>query len=63
VPGGLGVIEAATLYLVPSRQNLIGPLLAFRVIYYIGPLMIGLVTLAITELIFRGRKRRAAKAL
>jgi glycosyltransferase 2 family protein len=59
VPGGLGVIEAATLYLVPSRQNLIGPLLVFRLVYYIGPLMIGLVTLAVTELIFRDRKRRA----
>src|ERR1700761_3071786 len=61
VPGGLGVIEAATLYLVPSRQNLIGPLLVFRLVYYIGPLAIGLVTLAVTELIFRGRKRRAAR--
>ena len=59
VPGGLGVIEAATLYLVPSKQNLIGPLLVFRLVYYIGPLAIGLVTLAVTELIFRGRKRRA----
>jgi uncharacterized membrane protein YbhN (UPF0104 family) len=58
VPGGLGVIEAATLYLVPSRQNLIGPLLVFRAVYYIVPLMIGLTTLGVAEAIFR-RKWRA----
>jgi glycosyltransferase 2 family protein len=58
VPGGLGVIEAATFYLVPSRQNLIGPLLVFRTVYFIVPLMIGLMTLGVTEAIFR-RKRRA----
>ncbi len=58
VPGGLGVIEAATLYLVPSRQNLIGPLLVFRTIYYIVPLTIGLTTLAVTEAIFRRRKTK-----
>ena len=61
VPGGLGVIEAATLYLVPAKRNLIGPLLVFRTVYYIAPLMIGLTTLGITELVFR-RKRRARPA-
>jgi glycosyltransferase 2 family protein len=62
VPGGLGVIEAAAFYLIPSRQNLIGPLLVFRLVYYIGPLMIGLIGLAVTELVFRRRKRRAKPA-
>jgi uncharacterized membrane protein YbhN (UPF0104 family) len=57
VPGGLGVIEAATLLLVPSRQNLIGPLLVFRTVYYIVPLMIGLTTLGVTETIFRRKQR------
>jgi hypothetical protein len=61
VPGGLGVIEAAVLYLVPSERNLIGPLLVFRTVYYILPLLIGLTTLGITEMIFR-RKRRAKPA-
>ena len=61
VPGGLGVIEAATLYLVPSQRNLIGPLLVFRTVYYIVPLMIGLTTLGISEMVFR-RKRRAKPA-
>ncbi len=63
VPGGLGVIEAAALYLIPSRQNLIGPLLVFRLVYYIGPLMIGLIALAITEGVFRARRRRAKPRL
>jgi uncharacterized membrane protein YbhN (UPF0104 family) len=62
VPGGLGVIEAAVLYLVPSKGNLIGPLLVFRTIYYIVPLMIGLTTLGVTEMVFR-RKRRARPAV
>jgi uncharacterized membrane protein YbhN (UPF0104 family) len=57
VPGGLGVIEAATLYMVPSRQNLIGPLLVFRAIYYIVPLAVGLTTLGITEAFFRWKGR------
>lgn len=61
VPGGLGVIEAAVLYLVPSRRNLIGPLLVFRTVYYIVPLLVGLTTLGIGELVFR-RKRRAKQA-
>jgi len=60
VPGGLGVIEAATLYLVPSRRNLIGPLLAFRAVYYIFPLVLGLTTLGVTELIFRRKKAAPA---
>ena len=61
IVAGVGVIEAATLYLVPARQNLIGPLLVFRTVYYIVPLMIGLVTLGVSEMVFR-RKRRARPA-
>jgi uncharacterized membrane protein YbhN (UPF0104 family) len=62
VPGGLGVIEAATLYLVPSRENLIGPLLVFRTVYYVVPLMIGLTTLGVTETIFRRKQRGSSGA-
>ena len=58
VPGGLGVIEAATFYLVPARRNLIGSLLVFRAVYYIVPLTIGLLTFALCEMVFR-RKRRS----
>lgn len=59
VPGGLGVIEGAVLYLLPG-ESLIGPLILFRVVYFLVPLAIGLTTFAIAELLFR-RSGVAAK--
>ncbi|MEZ0170138.1 lysylphosphatidylglycerol synthase domain-containing protein [Microvirga sp. TS319] len=61
VPGGLGVIESVVMYLLPG-QNLIGPLLVFRFVYFLIPLFLGLVVLLVTELVFR-RKKRARAAL
>ena len=52
VPGGLGVIETAVMYLLPGA-SLIGPLIAFRVIYFLLPLAIGLLTFLGAELAFR----------
>jgi uncharacterized membrane protein YbhN (UPF0104 family) len=52
VPGGLGVIETAVLVLLPERQ-LIGGLVAFRAIYYLLPLCIGLPLFALSELLHR----------
>jgi uncharacterized membrane protein YbhN (UPF0104 family) len=52
VPGGLGVIETAVMYLLPGA-SLIGPLIAFRVIYFLIPLALGLCTFGLAELIFR----------
>jgi phosphatidylglycerol lysyltransferase len=45
VPGGLGVFESVLLLLLPSQSTatLLGAVLAFRVIYYIGPLALALV--------------------
>jgi uncharacterized membrane protein YbhN (UPF0104 family) len=54
-PGGLGVIESVVLFLVPGR-NLIGALLAFRFLYFLAPLMLGLVALAAAELAERARQ-------
>ncbi|HEX2217004.1 MAG TPA: UPF0104 family protein [Xanthobacteraceae bacterium] len=54
VPGGLGVIETVVLYLLPEG-NLIGALLAFRVIYFLIPLAIGGSLFLITELVLRRR--------
>lgn len=48
VPGGLGVIEAAVLSVLPSGA-VIGALVAFRVIYYLVPFVIGLALLAAFE--------------
>jgi uncharacterized membrane protein YbhN (UPF0104 family) len=59
VPGGLGVIESVTLYLVPA-QRVIGAVIAFRVIYFLIPLAIGGTVFLVTELVLRGRKRPGA---
>jgi uncharacterized membrane protein YbhN (UPF0104 family) len=58
VPGGLGVIESVTLFLVPA-QKVIGAVIAFRVIYFLIPLAIGGLTFLATELVLRRRKRPA----
>jgi uncharacterized membrane protein YbhN (UPF0104 family) len=52
VPGGLGVIETVVLFLIPERE-LIGGLVAFRVIYFLVPLCIGAPLFAFTELALR----------
>jgi len=57
VPGGLGVIESVVMYLLPG-QDLIGPLLVFRFVYFLVPLCIGILIFLGTELACR-RKRRA----
>jgi uncharacterized membrane protein YbhN (UPF0104 family) len=48
-PGGLGVIEAVVIHLVPGT-NLIGALLAFRFVYFLVPLGLGLPLFAACEL-------------
>jgi uncharacterized membrane protein YbhN (UPF0104 family) len=54
VPGGLGVIETVVLHLLPGAQ-VIGALVAFRVIYFLIPLCIGGPLFGITELWLRRR--------
>jgi len=60
VPGGLGVIESVVMYLLPG-QDLIGPLLIFRIVYFLIPLCIGIPVFLLTELIYRRRDTRHAK--
>lgn len=48
VPGGLGVLEAAVLYLLPGAAS-IGALIVFRVVYFFVPLAIGLPLFLISE--------------
>lgn len=52
VPGGLGVIENVVMHLLP-QQDLIGPLLVFRFVYFLAPLCLGGILLALTELYYR----------
>ncbi|MBD2746346.1 UPF0104 family protein [Microvirga sp. BT688] len=54
VPGGLGVIESVVMYLLP-QENLIGPLLVFRFVYFLAPLGLGGILFAATELVLRHR--------
>lgn len=54
VPGGLGVIESVVMYLLP-QNDLIGPLLVFRFVYFLVPLCLGGALLALTELVLRAR--------
>ena len=55
VPGGLGVIEAVILSLVPGA-NVIGALVAFRAVYYLVPFVLGSLTFGVTELLRRQRR-------
>jgi hypothetical protein len=58
VPGGLGVIEAVVLSLVPGA-NVVGALIAFRVVYYLIPFVIGSVLFAACEILRRHRRATA----
>ncbi len=58
VPGGLGVFEGLFLYIIPGDHNkayLLGALIAYRIIYYLLPLVIAGIILFIYE---GGLKRR-----
>ena len=58
VPGGLGVLEATTQFLLPQAAT-IGAVIVFRCVYFFLPLPFGLLLLAISERVLR---RDATKA-
>lgn len=60
VPGGLGVLEATILSILPSTAS-IGALIAFRVLYFFVPLGIGIPTLLVTEAYYRHRAGRLSE--
>lgn len=60
VPGGLGVLETAILYLLPGG-TLVGALIAFRFVYFFVPLGFGLALLLASEHRFVNKKRSRAK--
>lgn len=52
VPGGLGVFETLFMYIIPGEHNqamLFGALIAYRIIYYLLPLVISAIVLIIYE--------------
>ncbi|MCF6367984.1 lysylphosphatidylglycerol synthase domain-containing protein [Rhizobium halophilum] len=60
VPGGLGVLEATMLGLLP-HASAIGALVAFRVLYFFVPLMIGVPVLIASEAYFKRRSPTLAE--
>lgn len=57
VPGGLGVLEATILGVLPIDAS-IGALVVFRILYFFVPLMVGVPTLVASEAYFRRQPRR-----
>ncbi|MBW9086915.1 UPF0104 family protein [Rhizobium wenxiniae] len=60
VPGGLGVLEATMLGILPGVE-IIGALVAFRVLYFFVPLIIGLPTFLVSEAYYRRRPTSFSK--
>lgn len=54
VPGGLGVLEATVLYLLPDASAL-GAIIAFRVVYFFVPLALGLPLFLASEYFLHNR--------
>ena len=59
VPGGLGVFESSVLVLMGPTPALAAALVAFRALYYLAPLVLGLVALGGVEIWRRKRTRSA----
>ncbi len=57
VPGGLGVLEATMLTILPSTAS-IGALVAFRMLYFFVPLAAGVPLFLLTEAYYRHRGER-----
>ena len=60
VPGGLGVIEAVVLSIMPQAE-VVGALVAFRVIYFLVPFFIGVTLFGAFELWRRVRRGSASE--
>jgi uncharacterized membrane protein YbhN (UPF0104 family) len=56
VPGGLGVLEAVVILVLPDA-GVLGGLVLFRLLYYLVPLVLGLLALGFVEL-YEVRSRR-----
>ena len=61
VPGGLGVIESVVLLLLPGA-SVVGALIAFRIVYFLIPLVLGSALLALVEMFASARKADPVKA-
>lgn len=58
VPGGLGVFETVMLYLRPASVNapqMLGSLIAYRLVYYILPLVVAVMLILLEAFFHRGK--------
>ncbi|KKX30694.1 lysylphosphatidylglycerol synthase domain-containing protein [Rhizobium sp. LC145] len=60
VPGGLGVLEATMLSILPDAES-IGALVAFRVLYFFVPLTVGVPILIASEAYYRRRPEKVSE--
>ena len=60
VPGGLGVLEATMLNILPDAES-IGALVAFRVLYFFVPVTIGVPILIASEAYYRRRPEKVSE--
>ena len=61
VPGGLGVFETLFLYIIPGEHNqamLFGALIAYRIIYYLLPLVVSGIALISYEVLLKIRRKK-----
>lgn len=58
VPGGLGVLEATAVYLLPGAAS-VAALVGFRIVYFFVPLAIGLTVFLSSEILLRGQREDA----
>ncbi len=61
VPGGLGVFEGLFMYIIPGEHNdltLFGALIAYRILYYLVPLLVSGIALMSYEWYLAWRRRR-----
>jgi len=58
-PGGIGVFDAAMLLALSQfgREELVGALLLFRLLYYIVPFVLSLAIVAFREFVMKSRRR------
>jgi hypothetical protein len=63
-PGGLGVFDAAMLVGLwqMDREELLGGMLLFRVLYYLAPFVISVILLTFREVIIGARSKRLQQA-
>jgi len=64
VPGGLGVFEGLFMFIIPGEHNqamLFGALIAYRIIYYLLPLVLSGIMLLVYELVPRHARKLKSK--